>query len=153
MPPSERSTPPRRGIRRPSRRGGDRPRSGGCAGPRAVETRFERRLCRRNPVLGGGSEGGRCPPQSGQPRLAEVFGDHLGEAEIVFDQEDALGHGRLRRGSSAGFAGATRSWGEVRKGGDAPLRAVNPASPRYSETISARRRSSSIRRMRWATGG
>src|SRR5574342_215242 len=30
---------------------------------------FERRLCRRNRILGGGSEGGRSPPPSGSARL------------------------------------------------------------------------------------
>jgi len=35
--------------------------------------RSERRLCPRNRILGGGSEGGRCPPPS---VLAEVDGHH-----------------------------------------------------------------------------
>src|SRR5262252_6178090 len=36
-------------------------------------SRSERRLCPRNRILGGGSEGGRCPPPS---VLAEVDGHH-----------------------------------------------------------------------------
>src|SRR5437867_5725686 len=48
---------------------------------------LERRLCRRNPALGGGLGGGR--------------------------------RGLLRL-SSAGFAGATDSWGEVSEGGRSP---------------------------------
>jgi len=37
----------------------------------------------------------------------------------VSDKDLVVGR---RRGSSAGFAGAIDSWGEVRKGGGAPLR-------------------------------
>jgi hypothetical protein len=42
---------------------------------------------------------------------------------------------RGERGSSAGFAGATTCWGEVRKGGGAPLRgnAVEKATERSRE--------------------
>ena len=43
-------------------------------------------------VLIDGVEAGRGDGNA-IPRLAEVVGDHLGKAGIVFDQEDSSGHG------------------------------------------------------------
>ena len=107
------------------------------------------RACRARPGAAVGGAG------DAEARLAEIVADHLGEAGVVLDQQDAVGHGRIlpavpaRQIAPDAIRGARRSC--------AAARASAPRRRRRAPARSAcwrRRRAPSARRgtPRWRPG-